>query len=37
MGYEVSRGTLRLPLADPIPVGLVKRLVKTRLSELGAR
>lgn len=35
-GYEIAKGTLRFPLADPIPVGLVKRLVKTRLSELRA-
>ncbi len=35
-GYEVAKGTLQFPLADPIPVGLIKRLVKTRLSELRA-
>lgn len=35
-GYQVSMGTLRFPLAEAIPVGLVKRLVKTRLSELRA-
>jgi uncharacterized protein YdhG (YjbR/CyaY superfamily) len=34
--YQISQGTLRLPLAEPIPVGLVKRLVKTRLSELAS-
>jgi uncharacterized protein YdhG (YjbR/CyaY superfamily) len=34
--YEIAKGTLRFPLVDPIPVGLVKRLVKTRLSELRA-
>ena len=33
--YEMSKGTVRLPLAKPIPVGLVKKLVKARLVELG--
>jgi uncharacterized protein YdhG (YjbR/CyaY superfamily) len=34
--YEVSQGTLRFPLTEPIPVRLVKRLVKARLTELAA-
>lgn len=33
-GYEVSKGTVRFPLSAPVPVALVKRLVKTRTAEL---
>jgi uncharacterized protein YdhG (YjbR/CyaY superfamily) len=33
-GYELSKGTVRFPLAEAIPIGLVKRLVRTRVAEL---
>jgi uncharacterized protein YdhG (YjbR/CyaY superfamily) len=34
--YEVGKGTIRFPASEPLPVPLVKKLVKKRLSELRA-
>src|SRR5882762_11566153 len=34
-GYEMSKGTVRLPLAKPIPVGLVQKLVKARMADMS--
>ncbi len=31
--YQVSRGTIRFPLEKPIPLDLVKRIVKFRVEE----
>ncbi|HYN06958.1 MAG TPA: DUF1801 domain-containing protein [Vicinamibacterales bacterium] len=33
-GYETSTGTVRFPLSRPVPVGLVKRLVRARVVEV---
>ena len=34
--FQASKGTLRFPLERPLPVALIKRLLKTRLQEMKA-
>ena len=35
--YEVSKGTIRFPLAQPIPVKLIERVAKFLAKEAAAR
>jgi uncharacterized protein YdhG (YjbR/CyaY superfamily) len=35
-GYELSKGTVRFPLDEPLPVALVRSLVRARIAELQA-
>ncbi len=35
--YETSKGALRFPVDKPLPTRLVKKLVATRMRELGLR
>jgi uncharacterized protein YdhG (YjbR/CyaY superfamily) len=35
--YKLSKGTIRFPLSDPVPVKLIERIAKFRAKEVGER
>jgi len=35
--YEISKGTIRFPLSEPVPVKLIERIAKLRAAEATAR
>ena len=36
-GYELSKGTIRFPLTERLPLTLIKRLVRSRVTDLKGR
>src|SRR5947199_7424108 len=35
--YELSKGTIRFPLSEPVPVNLIERIAKFRAEQLARR
>jgi uncharacterized protein YdhG (YjbR/CyaY superfamily) len=35
--YKTSKGTLQFPIGKPLPAALIKKIVRTRISELAAK
>lgn len=36
-GYDLAKGTIRFPAEKPLPAGLVKKLVTTRIAQYSAK
>ena len=34
-GYKVSKGTIQFPVDQPLPAGLLKKMVRARLAQIG--
>jgi uncharacterized protein YdhG (YjbR/CyaY superfamily) len=37
VGYKISKGTIRFPLSDPVPVKLIERIAKFRANVVAQR
>ena len=35
--YKTAKGTIRFPLAEPLPAALLRRLVRARVAELQGK
>lgn len=35
IGYKLSKGTIQFPLDKPLPIGLIKKIVKFRVKEMS--
>jgi uncharacterized protein YdhG (YjbR/CyaY superfamily) len=35
--YEISKGTIRFPFSEPVPLKLIERIAKFRAEEVAAR
>jgi uncharacterized protein YdhG (YjbR/CyaY superfamily) len=35
--YETGKGTLQFPMNSPLPIGLIKKLIRARAAEIRAR